>query len=414
MEPRYSKVNIRTTGETRKVQIGSGFKPNIYNELIEKWQSMLDLAAEIVGVPSGLIMKLNEDNIEVYLKSKTSGNPYKAGEKEELKYGLYCETVIGTQKELLIPDARKDPVWKDNNPDIDLNMVSYLGFPINWPDGEVFGTVCLLDNKENHFGELYERLLYKVKSYIETDLELLVSNHELKHKTKELEQANKTKSKFISLISHDVRSSIGSMDKLLKLILSSLSSYSNEELANTLGSLNISANKVYLTLENMLQWARKDLVSVETNKESVNLVKMIEEVLEFLEPKIRFKNIKVITDFYSNDIFVHADQRMMETALRNLISNAVKFNYENGKLFIRVFKHDGHTVFEVEDTGVGMDRETKDQLFENDDVPGSQNAALDESAGLGLMLSKEFLDKHGAKIDIESEPGKGSKFIVKL
>jgi signal transduction histidine kinase len=143
-------------------------------------------------------------------------------------------------------------------------------------------------------------------------------------------------------------------------------------------------------------------------------VTIIEEVLDFLEPKIRFKNIKVITDFYSNDIFVHADQRMMETAVRNLISNAVKFNYENGKLFIRAFKQDGHTIFEVEDTGVGMDRETRDQLFKNEDVSDRQNAGLDESAGLGLKLSKEFLDKHGAMIDIESEPGKGSKFIVKL
>ena len=414
METRHSKVNIRITGETKKVQFGSGLKPNIYNELIEKWQSMLDLAAEIVDVPSGLIMKLNEDNIEVYLKSRTSGNPYKAGGKEELKYGLYCETVIGTQKELLVPDARKDPVWKDNNPDIDLNMVSYLGFPINWPDGEVFGTVCLLDDEENHFGELYERFLNKVKSYIETDLELLVSNQQLKNKTEELEQANKTKSKFISLISHDVRTSVGSIDKLLKMILSNISSYSNEELAKTLSSMNISANQVYLTLENLLHWAKKDLVFVEANMESVNLVTIIEEVLDFLEPKIRFKNIKVITDFYSNDIFVHADQRMLETALRNLISNAVKFNYENGKLFIRVFKQDGHKVFEVEDTGVGMDRETRDQLFENEDVSGRQNAGLDESAGLGLKLSKEFLDKHGAKIDIESELEKGSKFIVKL
>jgi hypothetical protein len=145
MTDRYAKIIIRDPCEIKQVKIGSKLKPDITSSIIEKWQSLLNATAKIMGVPAGLIMKLNEDSIEVLLKSSTSGNPYEVGEEAKLIYGLYCETVIGTQKKLLVPDATKDPIWKDNNPDIDINMISYLGFPLNWPDGECFGTVCILD-----------------------------------------------------------------------------------------------------------------------------------------------------------------------------------------------------------------------------------------------------------------------------
>ncbi|MDZ7796130.1 MAG: PAS domain S-box protein [Candidatus Marinimicrobia bacterium] len=168
------------------MKISSDLKPEISDPLIEKWQSLLDITAKTAKIPAALIMKLNEDNIEVFLESHTPGNPYKKGEKAELRYGLYCETVIGTQKDLLIPDARKDALWRKNNPDIDLNMVAYMGFPINWPDGEVFGTICLLDNKENHFSDYYRELLDHVRENIENDLNSLLINNKLRERLKEL------------------------------------------------------------------------------------------------------------------------------------------------------------------------------------------------------------------------------------
>ena len=148
---RYSKVTIRGEQQSKIVKIGSSLKPDIEKAIIEKWQSIIDTGARLVDVPSGLIMRLKEQTIEVFLSSKTTNNPYKAGEQAELVYGLYCETVIGKQQKLLVSDATKNEVWKDDNPDVEINMISYLGYPLNWPDGEVFGTVCLLDNKENQY-----------------------------------------------------------------------------------------------------------------------------------------------------------------------------------------------------------------------------------------------------------------------
>lgn len=109
--------------------------------LMQEWQAVVDLMAQVVGVPAGLIMRLRGAEIEVFLSSHTQGNPYHPGDKEQLwGSGLYCETVLKSKTMLLVPNALKDKNW-DKNPDIKLNMISYLGFPIRLPDGTLFGTI---------------------------------------------------------------------------------------------------------------------------------------------------------------------------------------------------------------------------------------------------------------------------------
>jgi hypothetical protein len=147
--------------------------------VLEKWQGIVDLVAELVGVPAGLVMRIAQEEIEVFVSSHTTGNPYKPGDKEHLAgSGLYCERVINTKNRLLVPNALLDNDWK-NNPDIKLNMISYLGFPILLPDGTPFGTICVLDNKENSYSKTYERLLLSLRDTIQGHLELLFMNHVL-------------------------------------------------------------------------------------------------------------------------------------------------------------------------------------------------------------------------------------------
>ncbi|MGL1936818.1 MAG: hypothetical protein OCD01_17455 [Fibrobacterales bacterium] len=129
--------------------------------LVDGWQELIDLLADIVNVPAGLVMHLNEQReLEVFVSSKTSGNPYAVGDKEIMENsGLYCERVIKTNNQLKVPNALIDDEWK-NNPDVKLNMISYLGEPILWPNGNPFGTICILDNKENIYNKQYEELVH--------------------------------------------------------------------------------------------------------------------------------------------------------------------------------------------------------------------------------------------------------------
>lgn len=411
---RYSRVSIRETKESKSVKIGSDLKPEIISSLINKWQSLLDTTAKIVNVPSCLIMRLNEETIEVFLRSRTEGNPYEAGEKAGLIYGLYCETVIGTQQPLLVTDATKSQIWNKNNPDIDLNMISYLGFPINWPDGEVFGTVCLLDKKENQYNEDFINLLRKIKLHVETDLELLLANSDLKEKNMQLERLNNTKSKFLSLISHDIRGKIGILDQLLKLAIDEFENYDKASLKTLFQSLSQEADSSFQTLESLLQWAKNDLIQLEPDKTQVDIIEVIEKLLHHFQEAVRMKDLSVKKEYQSNKCLILADENMMTTSLRNILSNAIKYTQNGGLITVRVSLADQHCNIEIEDTGVGMDESTLSRLFSYYKLHGKQGTKGESSAGIGLMLTKEFLDKNNATVEIESEVGKGTRFRITI
>ncbi len=155
-------------------------------DILDDWQEIADVLSEIIEIPAALIMRVKEPHIEVFVSSDTRGNPYHPGEKELLhNSGLYCETVIKTREKLLVPDALTDEKWKDN-PDVRLDMISYLGFPILLPDKSPFGTICILDNKPNKYSLNTEKLMLKFRNLIESHLEIVYMNHVLGEKNKRL------------------------------------------------------------------------------------------------------------------------------------------------------------------------------------------------------------------------------------
>lgn len=140
-----TNVTLRN-GKKVSIAIGSSDKPEIPKDTSEKWDSILNLLCKMLKIDVALIMKVEDGSISVLRRSQFSENPYHVGETAKLGDGLYCETVLGTRASLAIPNALTDSVWS-TNPDVSRNMISYLGFPIEWPDGELLGTICVLDRK---------------------------------------------------------------------------------------------------------------------------------------------------------------------------------------------------------------------------------------------------------------------------
>lgn len=158
----------------------------ISEEILQKWQNIVDILSELMNIPAALIMRLVQSDIEVFVSSRSENNPYQPGDHEHfLGSGLYCETVINTNGKLLIPNALVDEDWK-NNPDIKLNMISYLGYPILLPGGKPFGTICVLDSKENSYSETYENLLKNFRDIVQSELSLVFMNNALGEKNKQL------------------------------------------------------------------------------------------------------------------------------------------------------------------------------------------------------------------------------------
>lgn len=144
--------------------------PEVSAGSLVKWQGLVDLMAEVLAVPAGLIMQVVGEDIEVAVSSRVEGNPYHVGERICLHdSGLYCETVIRTCAELHVPNALALERWR-LNPDVELNMVSYLGYPLHWPDQSPFGTICVLDCKENHYSEKYKHIIQGLRDVVENDL----------------------------------------------------------------------------------------------------------------------------------------------------------------------------------------------------------------------------------------------------
>lgn len=146
---------------------------DIPDSILKEWQSIVELLARMGGASTGLIMRVQNGEIEVLVASNQPSNPYQVGNKEPLlNSGLYCETVIQTDEKLFVPNALKSIQWQ-NNPDMKYNMLNYLGFPIKLPNGKPFGTICILDNKENNYSTDLMQLMKKMSDLIEAHLKLL-------------------------------------------------------------------------------------------------------------------------------------------------------------------------------------------------------------------------------------------------
>jgi formate hydrogenlyase transcriptional activator len=162
-------------------------KPDIPDEIIVEWQRIVDLIARIACVPAGLIMKVDPPQLVVYLSSKTRGNPYKAGTRFDLDSGYYSETVIQQCADLVVPDALKDPKL-DQNPDIKLGMTYYMGQPLEWPDGEIFGTICIVDKTNNSLESTHKSLITEFRHIVESDLRFIFDSAEREALIVELHQ----------------------------------------------------------------------------------------------------------------------------------------------------------------------------------------------------------------------------------
>ncbi|WGV98989.1 EAL domain-containing protein [Vibrio sp. YMD68] len=171
------------------------------------WQSTLNLLSEIVVVPAALIMRVKKTTIEVCCKNNNVVNPYNVGDKESLGQGLYCETVMNRDAELLVSNANKNPEWNDN-PDIELGMISYCGLPLHWPTGEQFGTICILDEKENPFTPTYRRLLDSFRISVEAQLETLYQHEKLQRLNNELQNRVNSRTQDLASLNYSLNQEI--------------------------------------------------------------------------------------------------------------------------------------------------------------------------------------------------------------
>jgi signal transduction histidine kinase len=235
----------------------------------------------------------------------------------------------------------------------------------------------------------------------------------LKASEQKLKIANATKDKFFSIIAHDLRSPFNHILGFSELLIEKVNSLKVSEREKYLGIINSSAKNTLALLDNLLNWAKSQTGQINFNPEKQVSSSICKEIIELLNPRAKNKNI-LLNYFESEEIIVFADPNMIKSILRNLISNAIKFTNSNGKIDIIALQNDNFIEIAVSDNGVGMNEETRNKLFSLETNETTIGTANEKGSGLGLILCKEFVEKHGGKIWVESELGKGSVFKFTL
>ncbi|MEP3280499.1 MAG: LuxR C-terminal-related transcriptional regulator [Stappiaceae bacterium] len=148
-------------------------KPDITKDTLTKWQRVVNLISELADVPATLIMSTQAPDHSVAVSSETDGNPYKPGLNFRLNDKLYCFGVFQNDGELIVEDATCDPKWQDNE-DMEHGMSFYIGYPLKWPDGSLFGTICVLDTRRNKRAMMFRKGLQEFRRVVEDDLAMLL------------------------------------------------------------------------------------------------------------------------------------------------------------------------------------------------------------------------------------------------
>lgn len=236
---------------------------------------------------------------------------------------------------------------------------------------------------------------------------------EIKFKNDELQKINADKDIFMSIIAHDLIGLFNHMLGYLDLLAISLREYEIDKMEKQLNVVNNSALSAYYLLEDILIWARAQSGKLPFEPKEINFKISCDKVVEILKPIANNKNI-TINDVETEKINVFADINMLNTILRNLISNAIKFTNNGGNINIYVQQNTSGVTISVSDNGIGIAPEILSKLFDNTSLHSSKGTANEKGTGFGLLLCKEFVEKHGGTIWVQSELGKGSEFKFTL
>ncbi len=243
--------------------------------------------------------------------------------------------------------------------------------------------------------------------------ELNVNTKIISEKNKNLADANSDKDRFFSIIAHDLRSPFNAFLGFTELMADDSADLTKEEMKSYAQEIRKAAMQLFGLLENLLEWSRLQRNNITLNKQLYPLARIIELSLNALSENATKKNITITVDT-DESLTVFVDDKMMQSVLRNLISNAIKFTPRGGKVNIAAFHSNGELNVAVSDNGVGIKQDNIRKLFKINETLSKTGTEGEPSTGLGLVLCKEFIEKHNGKIWVESEVGKGSTFYFSL
>lgn len=390
--------------ESRYVPCGQREVLSIVRDITERRQSeeSLNMAVE------SYMDIFNSVSEAIYLLDK-SGTFIDINEGAEKMYGITKQEFIGQSPYTIAAPGKNDleEIRGTLNRVFETGEPSYFVFWGARKNGEVFPKEVFV-NKGRYFGQ--EVLIATARDITEKHL----AEEQFRKKNEELQKINAEKDKFFSIIAHDLRSPFTAFLGFTQLMVQDLPSLRLDNIQEIALLMRDSASNLHRLLENLLQWSRlqRGMIAFNPNKFLLhsNIKKSLQSVMEIAGKKgvdIHF----AIPD----DVVVYADFNMFESVISNLTSNAVKFTNKGGKVMISARNlADQGVEISIKDTGIGLNKEILEKLFKLDEYVSRPGTEGEPSTGLGLILCKDFIDRHSGKIWAESLEGMGSTFYFAL
>ncbi len=291
-------------------------------------------------------------------------------------------------------------------------QLSY-GF-IEWIDNRKVMLLTSIDISE--VKKTQKEYIHQSKEFEDALQKLTQQNEHINKQSEELKVSGAIKDTMFSIIAHDLRGPVGNITTALDIIRDDINELNKDEILDIIKPLRNSAGAAYNLLVNLLFWAKNESGETFFIKDEILLNDIIDDVLILFGPNIETKNIN-LTDHTDKEYFISADEHMVNTIIRNLVSNAVKYTKENGKIILDTKETRGKDgkqfiKFSVEDDGIGISDENISKIFNSKEFFSTYGTNKEKGTGIGIILIKDFIEKHKGYLEIESESNKGTKISV--
>lgn len=360
-----------------------------------EFDDIVKLASEICKTPISLITLV--DTHRAWSKAEIGMKD--AHGPRELSF---CGHAILDDKLFEVQDTLNDDRFYDN-PFVlgEPNIRFYAGFPLTTTSGSRIGSLCVVDTVPRELTES-QRLALEVLS------RNVIKIAELRIKNRELNRMAETQKKMTSILAHDVRSPLVAISSIMEYKHSGI--ISEEESEDMMGLAIEQLNNTVQMVNDVVDWGESQLKFYNVSRENVGLKDLVDNIFGYEALKARLKNNDLVNQIKSTEL--STDKHALSFIIRNLVNNANKYT-ENGNISVSATKKNGFIYINIKDTGSGMDSEMSSKLFGAETI-SRRGTSNEKGNGLGLMLINEYINKLSGTISVESEPGKGSCFTIRL
>lgn len=271
----------------------------------------------------------------------------------------------------------------------------------------------IIKQKNMELEELNRKIIDNQNKIVNDAQKLMELNEKLIESEEQLIKLNESKDKFFSILAHDLRGPFSALLGLSEIMNKDFHQLSNDESAEIAGLIHNTSVNVYSLLDELLQWSQSQLGKMDFKSKLENIHKLGEEGISLYRHSAEKKNI-TINNLINPELNMNVDKNMLTAVFRNLIGNAIKFTDYGGEISVKSIIMDDEVTFIVRDNGVGMTQQAADNLFTINSIVSTLGTDGERGSGLGLLLVKEFIDKHSGSLRIKSELNKGTEVCFSI